>query len=50
VRPGEDFDGELPLGEFAEVRLVQSVAVLEGLGVIEPGFRFADVVNFGLAR
>jgi NitT/TauT family transport system substrate-binding protein len=49
VRPGEDFDGELPLGEFAEVRLVQSVAVLEGLGVIEPGFRFADVVSLGMA-
>ncbi|MPZ27793.1 MAG: thiamine biosynthesis protein [Micromonosporaceae bacterium] len=51
VRPGEGFDGqELPLGEFSEVRLVQSVALLEGLGVIEAGFRFADVVGFGLVR
>lgn len=50
VRPGEDHDGQLPLGEFAEVRLVQSVALLEGLGVIGPGFRFADVVSRGLAR
>lgn len=51
VRPGEGFDGqELRLGEFSEVRLVQSVALLEGLGVIEAGFRFADVVGSGLAR
>jgi NitT/TauT family transport system substrate-binding protein len=50
VRPGEDLDGPLALGEFAEVRLVQSVAVLEGLGVLTPGFRFADAVRFGLAQ
>jgi NitT/TauT family transport system substrate-binding protein len=48
VRPGEDVGGPLPLGEFANVRLVQSVALLEGLGVIEPGFRFEDVVSPGL--
>lgn len=51
VRPGEGFDGQqLRLGEFSEIRLVQSVALLEGLGVIEAGFRFADVVDFSLAR
>jgi NitT/TauT family transport system substrate-binding protein len=48
VRPGQDFDGQLPLGEFAQVRLVQSVALLEGLGVIEAGFRYEDVVSPGL--
>lgn len=49
VRAGEDFDGRLALGEFSTVRLVQTVAVLEGLGVLQPGFRYADVVAFDLA-